>query len=95
MKVTVRGYQELSLSNCCVIDPCNIYRDHYMYDMLYLTEIHCEVEIDQEIQTYKYWMALRFAKDDDKSPSKPLKDMFLQKYPTIWFNQSIFQKNNL
>jgi hypothetical protein len=37
-----------------------------------------EVEIDQELHTYKYWTALRFAKEDDISPSSPLKDIFLQ-----------------
>lgn len=30
-------------------------------------------------RTYKDWTALRFAKADDMSPVRPLKDMFLQK----------------
>jgi hypothetical protein len=29
-------------------------------------------------RTYKDWTALRFAKADDMSPVRPLKDMFLQ-----------------
>jgi hypothetical protein len=36
-------------------------------------------QINQEIQTYKYWRALRFAKEDDTSPFKPLEDKFLKK----------------
>jgi hypothetical protein len=37
-------------------------------------------QINQEIQTYKCWRALRFAKEDDISPFKPLKDKFLKKH---------------
>jgi hypothetical protein len=48
-------------------------------------------QINQEIQTYKYWRALRFAKEDDISPFKPLEDKFLMKtYTKISF---IFERS--
>jgi hypothetical protein len=34
--------------------------------------------------TYKYWRALRFAKEGDISPVKPLKDMFLHRANIQW-----------
>lgn len=79
--IVAKGSQELSLSSCCVTGPCkNVEQDMSPAHHYFLSNIQCESEKKKikELYTYTFWTAFRFAKDDDMSPLRPLKDRFLQ-----------------
>jgi hypothetical protein len=86
-KVTEIGYLELCPSSCCSKDPYK--RARYVWTNVsiilyvpYFVSINykqIEARLDQGFRTYKYWRALRFAKEGDISQFRPLKDMFLHR----------------
>jgi hypothetical protein len=87
MKVTLKERQELSPSSYCLTDPCKTYM---IYILLFFgprkhsTEVKY-IKIYLHLHTYRYWTALRLAKEDDISPFRPLKDRFLQNIKWLSF----------
>jgi hypothetical protein len=94
----VIGRQEWSRTDCCMIGPCIIYKYGSVNSVCWFCFMnHFKVENDQELCTYKYWMASSFAKEDDISPWRSVKDMFLQNEIslTILFFMPFCQDTNL
>jgi hypothetical protein len=82
-KIIAKENQELSLPYCCVTDLC---KEGTTICHLILFQIHYEVgKKNQELDSYMYWMALRFAKEDDISPFRPLNDRFLHNFQWVSF----------